>query len=175
MTTTFSVPPPPEEYLPYASLVDNLVLGMGAGWITCYIGLSYRAMKEKTYAMAFFAQCSNISWEFVYGGLIYPPHNSSELASFLGGLFFNFLVQYTTVRYGREEWAHSPFIYRHFGKLYAATITTMIIGNLAFAKQIGTYQASFYIATISQLLVSVGCLCQLLVRGATRGFSLKLW
>ncbi|PLB49708.1 integral membrane protein [Aspergillus steynii IBT 23096] len=139
------------------------------------MGISYKAMKEETYGMAFFAQCINIAWEFVYGGLVYPPQNPREVLVFVGGLASNLCVQYTSIAHGRREWQHVPFIHRHLGLLYAVTIVALVLGNLAFARQIGPHQAEIYIAIICQVFVSVGCLCQLLVRQSTRGFSMWLW
>jgi paspaline synthase len=132
-------------------------------------------MTHRTYNMPFFAQASNLAWEFVYGGLVFPSPLALERLIFLSGFATNTILQYTAIRYGRAEWAHAPLVSRNLGALYAVTIAVFVVGNLAAAEQFGPHIGGYYVAILAQLIISVGSLAQLLSRGATRGFSLWLW
>jgi paspaline synthase len=173
--TPYTIPPPPPAYEPYIPLLNVCNLISGLCWVACYLGQARHSMTHQTYIMPFFAQASNLAWEFVYGGLIYPSPLAIERLVFLSGFATNTILQYTAIRYGRAEWAHAPLVARNLGTLYTVTIAVFVLGNLAAAQQFGPHIANYYIAILAQLIISVGSLAQLLNRGATRGFSLWLW
>ncbi|KAL3495753.1 hypothetical protein BJX62DRAFT_195071 [Aspergillus germanicus] len=171
----YTIPPPPAAYEHYLPLMNTCTMITGLCWVACYLGQAHHSMTHRTYSMPFFAQASNLAWEFVYGGLIYPSPLALERLIFLSGFATNTILQYTAIRYGRAEWVHAPLVSRNLEALYAVTIAVFVAGNLAAAEQFGPHIGGYYVAILAQLIISVGSLAQLLSRGATRGFSLWLW
>ncbi|KAL3467849.1 hypothetical protein BJX64DRAFT_283313 [Aspergillus heterothallicus] len=168
-STTYTLAPPPPS-----PLINACIYLMGLGWVLCYVGQILHSVTHATYSMPFFAQASNLAWDFVYAGLIYPSPLAVERFVFLSGFAANPILQFAVIWYGRREWGHAPLVARNLGTLHAISIVVFVAGDIAVAKQLGPHHAGYYVATVARFIVSVGSLAQLLTRGATRGFSLRL-
>lgn len=143
-------------------------------WTIVYVGLIQKSMQDRSYAMPFFSQCCNIAWEITFG-FVCPTDHWLVTLCFRLAVIVNSLVVYTTIRYGAREWDYAPLVKRNLGMIYVLGIGVAITGQIQIAKQLGRSKACFIIAICLQVVLSVGSLCQLLVRGSTRGFSFTLW
>ncbi|KAI9728829.1 MAG: hypothetical protein M1834_007216 [Cirrosporium novae-zelandiae] len=164
----------PPEYQEIEWIANTFVVLMSVGWLVNYIGMVYVSVRDRTYGMAIMPLCCNIAWEAVYG-LIHPSKDPIEQGVFLSGLVINFAVIYTAIKFSSTEWAHAPLVERNLPLIFAVGIIVSLTGHLALAAEIGPSLAYSWGAVICQLMLSIGGLCQLIMRGSTRGGSYTLW
>lgn len=100
-----------------------LTLLSGIGWIIVYEECIRLGLKEKTYAMPFWALALNITWEitYTYSDIFLGAHGEMGgmlLAQTIVNIFwviFDCVILYTYFKYGRKEWAKqvkSCFLFR---------------------------------------------------------------
>lgn len=152
------------------------VLGIGicAGWLANYIAMIHKSFQDRTYGMPLMPLCCNIACEFVYG-IIYPPGIPVWPYIFGGWLTLNFAVVYAAIRFAPNEWEHAPLVKRNISWIFAVSIAGCISAHLALVAQVGQTSAAAWSSWFCQLLLSAGSLCQLIVRGSTRGTSWFIW
>lgn len=143
-------------------------------WNTCYVAMLYRSFKDKTYSNAIIPLCNNFAWEIVYGIFYSPPLFFVRLQS-LCWLFLNFGIIYAAIKFSHNEWKHAPFVERNLTLIFVVGIIGCIAGQFAMAIQLGHHITFIWSAKISQTILSIGSLCQLLSRGSTRGHSYTIW
>lgn len=170
----FDVSTAPQAYLDIKWIPDTLVALMGLGWSINYVGMVHRSFRDRTYGMAIIPLCCNIAWEIVYT-FIHPSKNNVERTVFLLGLSINIGVMYAAYRFSPQEWSHAPLVQQHLPSIFTIGILACLAGHVALAAEIGPSLAYSWGAVICQVLLSVGGLGQLLVRGSTRGGSYTLW
>ncbi|GKZ34630.1 hypothetical protein AbraIFM66950_004944 [Aspergillus brasiliensis] len=167
-----SVAPP--EFQVWASTIYGLNAYTNLIWLYVYYGMIYRSYKDKSFAMPLICQCLNIAWEITFGFLFSLDHWLISL-TFQVAVVSNLGVIFAAIRYGAREWDRSPMIQRNLPWIYMGGILLAIAGHICLASELGMVKACFANAIVCQAILSVGYVCQLLVRGATRGFSLQLW
>lgn len=185
------VPPPhvPSYYLPIANVL--LQIG-GAFWTLCYILLTLRSFRDRSYGMPLFALAYNFAWEFIYGLLI--AETTLESAVFTMWLILDLGMVYGLLKYGKEEWNHAPLVKSNLGLIFAGLLGWCALAHWAFAKWwvdndiamkegkfyrgfVGpdTTELVFWTALVSQTYLSVASLGQLLIRQHTGGASWGAW
>ncbi|RAL01021.1 uncharacterized protein BO80DRAFT_68455 [Aspergillus ibericus CBS 121593] len=143
-------------------------------WLYVYAGMIYRSYKDKSFAMPLISQCLNIAWEITFG-FLYAPDHWLVMLTFQVAVITNCGVIYSAIKYGSREWDRSPMIQRHLPWLYIGGVLLALAGHLTATAELGETRACFMNAIVCQVILSVGYVGQLLVRGHTRGFSLHLW
>lgn len=164
----------PQAYRDIKWIPDLFVLLMGLGWGTNYICMVQHSFRDKTYSMAIIPLCCNISWEMVYV-FIYPSTSLLEHVVFIFGLAINAAVMYSAIKFSPQEWGHARLVQENLFWIFVVGVLACLSGHLALAAEIGPQLAYSWGAVVCQLLLSVGGLGQLLVRGSTRGGSYVAW
>jgi paspaline synthase len=157
------------------SLALNLLgMGMCTFWVAHYIGMVYKSFEDHTYSMSLMPLCCNIACEFVYG-VIHPVDVSIYSYIFAGWFVLDCMVAFATLKFAPNEWKNVPLVHNNLNWIFAVSIAGWVTAHLALVAQFGTIDATAWSAWFCQLLLSAGCLCQLIVRGNSRGASLFLW
>jgi len=185
--------PPPHVPAWLVPLTDALLQTGGALWTLCYILIIRRCLADKTYAMPLFALAANIGWEITYG--LFIAEQFLEKTAFQVWLAVDVGLVYTLLKFGPREWTHAPAIQRNIGKIFTVLCVAMFGVNLSFARwwianDIGiargkayggvrpaadTTELGFWSALVSQAVLSVACVAQLLSRWNNRGADVWVW
>jgi hypothetical protein len=175
---------------------STVCLGMGGMmWNVTYVLMTIRSIQTKSYGMPLLALSLNVSWELVYSIFVAEP--VIERVGFAVWLVLDIGLVYNTVKYGRNEWEHSPFVARHIASILLIMTAVGLVGNYAFAswwlktpglghgskvgkfhsgvEEIDCTELTFWSAAAMQLPASSGSLAMLLVRGHSGGTSYAIW
>ncbi|KAF9891012.1 hypothetical protein FE257_005269 [Aspergillus nanangensis] len=164
----------PLEYQERLALVHLFTIGMGIGWTVNYAGMVRKSFQQQTYCMAAMPLGCNFAWEFTYC-FVYPSKNWVERIVFLIGIFLNVGIMYSAIQSANNEWSHSALVMNHLASIFIIMTFVWLTGHLALGAQLGPSLAYSWGGYLCQLLLSFGGLCQLLMRGTTRGGLYTLW
>lgn len=170
----FELSTAPQAYLDIKWIPDTFVVLMGLGWSINYISMVRHSFHDRTYSMSIIPLCCNIAWEIVYT-LIYPSKSIFEQLVFSIGCLINVGVMYSAIKFSPREWGHAPLVEKHLLLIFTIGVFACVSGHLALAAEIGPSLGYSWGAVICQILLSVGGLGQLLMRGSTRGGSYSQW
>ncbi|KAB8231516.1 uncharacterized protein BDW43DRAFT_301709 [Aspergillus alliaceus] len=143
----FDLSKAPPEFQAWGTTIWTLNGYSNLTWLYVYYGMIYRSMKDKSYAMPLISQCLNIAWEITFG-YIYVDH---------WVVYSTFLIAF-----------------RHLLTYYIVGTLVALAGHLCATAELGPTKACFVNAIVLQVIISVGYLGMLFVRGSTRGFSMDL-
>ncbi|RAL12394.1 uncharacterized protein BO97DRAFT_344723 [Aspergillus homomorphus CBS 101889] len=144
------------------------------GWLANYMGMIYKSFRDRTYGMALMPLCCNIACEFVYG-VIHAPDCPLYQIIFLCWFVLNCAVIVAAIKFAPREWRHAPLVQQNIGWIFALSIVFWTTAHLAIVAQVGATEGAAWSSWFCQLFLSAGCLCQLIVRGSSRGTSLWIW
>ncbi|KAL9090709.1 MAG: hypothetical protein Q9165_005197 [Trypethelium subeluteriae] len=185
------IPPPhvPAHVVP----VCSLFLQIGGGlWTVSYILYVRESFRSRSYGMPVFALALNISWELVYA--LYVTETALEKIVFTLWLIIDCGMVYSTIKYAKYEWTHSPKIADNIGSILTLMVVGATLGHWTFAKwwienEIGKRDGKFYkgvvgpdmtelgfwSAILCQSYLSTASLCQLVVRQHSGGVNWTIW
>lgn len=165
--------PPNNHVMP---VTNALSAGCGLFWAASYILLTKKAFSDRSYGMPIYALCLNITWELIYA-LIYPPDAFNATFFLLEAVVDVFLFA-ATIRFGQEEWKHSPLVARNLSWVILVMTGLGFWLQLALASElipaVGR-QVVFYSSWPLQIVIGVGSIEQIVSRGSTRGHSWSIW
>ncbi len=151
-----------------------LMLLSGVAWTIVYIESIRIGIRDKSYAMPFWALALNIAWEFLHAIMGF---RAVGLTLQIGINFTWFLLDigllYTYFRYGRKyfpAWLSRPWFYI-WGIL---GILTAFILQYMFIAEFGLLMGAVYSAFLQNLLMSVLFITMLSQRGTSEGQSLLI-
>lgn len=152
-----------------------LTLVSGIAWCIVYEECIRLAVKQKTYAMPFWALAANITWEGIYS--ITGLSSSMDVQSIVNLLWFmlDIVMLVLFVKYAKKEW--NPDL--KSWTFYAWTIlgvVAMFFVQISFIAQFGNenHQAAQYSAFIQNLLMSILFIVMLSKRKSSQGQSMLL-
>lgn len=153
-------------------MVMFLTLLSGIGWCIVYEECIRLAIRDKTYAMPYWALALNITWEGIYTVLDWGTGAQSIVNLLWFCLDLVILTLY--FRYGKKH--HEA---KSDGLFYAWTILgiiAMFFVQIAYIKEFGLegHLAAQYSAFAQNLLMSVAFIHMLVKRGNTKGQSILL-
>ncbi|KXH61169.1 integral membrane protein [Colletotrichum nymphaeae SA-01] len=164
-------------------------------WDMCYVLMSIRSHRTKSYGMPLFALALNLSWELIYA--VRVAEHPLERLGFLVWLLLDVPLVYTTLKNAKHEWRHAPLVANNIGAFLAIMVALGCVGNYAVADwwlsapgtgygdKSGKWWAgregfdctelAFWTAGLAQFALGTGCLAMLLVRGHSGGASYAIW
>ncbi|KAF4780663.1 hypothetical protein HER10_EVM0000698 [Colletotrichum scovillei] len=164
-------------------------------WDMCYVLMSIRSHRTKSYGMPLFALALNLSWELIYA--VRVAEHPFERLGFLVWLLLDVPLVYTTLKNAKHEWRHAPLVANNIGAFLAIMVALGCAGNYAVADwwlsapgtgygdKSGKWWAgregfdctelAFWTAGLAQFALGTGCLAMLLVRGHSGGASYAIW
>lgn len=151
-----------------------LMLLSGVAWTIVYIESIRIGIRDKSYAMPFWALALNIAWEFLHAIMGY---RAVGLTLQIGINFTWFLLDigllYTYFRYGSKyfpAWLSRPWFYA-WGIL---GVLTAFILQYMFIAEFGLLMGAVYSAFLQNLLMSVLFITMLSQRGTSEGQSMLI-
>lgn len=152
-----------------------LTLVSGICWCIVYEECIRLGIKQKTYAMPFWALAANITWEGLYAILDLSVSIQVQAVVNLVWFLLDFVILWTYLKYGREEWPAQRPAWGFYAWAVGG-IAAMLLVQLAFVAEFGMagHRAAQYAAFLQNLLMSVAFLHMLRERGSVKGQSLLL-
>lgn len=151
-----------------------LILLSGIAWTVVYVASIRIGMRDKSYAMPFWALALNIAWEFLHATLGF---REAGLTLQIGINFVWFLLDlgllYTFFRYGRKYFP-SHFHPAWFFVWGAVGLASAFILQYVFIAEFGLWMGAIYSAFLQNLLMSILFIVMLVQRSSSDGQSLLI-
>lgn len=158
------------------SVPDAFTALSGILWSASYILMVIRSFKDKSYSMPIYCLCLNITWEAVYG-FVYGPGLVNQIV-FAQWMIVDCFLLYATVKFGRDEWRHSPLVAKNLGWILLSGIAFCTALQLSvaatFIPSVGR-RVVFETAWLMQVGMGVSLITQIVSRGHTAGHSWGIW
>lgn len=155
-----------------------LTLLSGIGWCIVYEECIRLSMKQKTYAMPFWALAMNITWEGIYSiSDLSRTLGVQEIANLLW-FALDIVILVLFVKYGKREWDEEHRAAKSWG-FYAWTacgVLAMFLVQMSFVVEFGMegHLSAQYSAFIQNLIMSITFIAMLQKRKSSEGQSLLL-
>lgn len=172
----FEAAVPPVEH---AKTIPNMfAAASGIFWMVSYILMTIRAFKDKSYAMPIYCLALNITWEFVYGFIYGPGLGFIHQAVFGGYMIIDLFLFYAIIKSAPYQWRSHPLVARNLTliiiALCAVSLWLQIAIAVTFIPTMGR-KIVFFTAWPMQVVIGVGSIAQVLVRGNTSGHTWSIW
>lgn len=152
-----------------------LTLISGICWCIVYEECIRLSIKQKTYAMPFWALALNITWEGIYS--ISDLMVTVEVQGIVNLIWFflDLVILWLFVKNGKNEWDKSKKSWTFYGWTLLGVVAMFIV-QLAFIAEFGTegHLSAQYAAFIQNLIMSVAFIHMLQKRGSSKGQSILL-
>ena len=155
-------------------MANFLIIVSGLAWTIVYIDSIRIGMKDKTFAMPFWALALNIAWELLHAVFGFREVGVT-LQIAINGIWFLFDLGllYTFFRYGRRYFPkqyHPSWFYAWgiFGLL------TAFILQFTFIQEFGLLMGAVYSAFLQNLLMSILFIVMLAQRNSSEGQTLLI-
>lgn len=151
-----------------------LVLLSGFCWTLVYLDGIRLGVRDRTYAMPFWALALNIAWEILHSVLGY---RQSGLVLQVGinavWALFDVGILYTYFRYGRQ-WFPKNLRPHWFMVWSVLGLITALVVQYGFVAEFGLMVGRAYAAFLQNLLMSILFIGMLVQRGSSEGQSLLI-
>ncbi|KAI5801292.1 hypothetical protein EDC01DRAFT_647480 [Geopyxis carbonaria] len=171
ITSTGSGPP---AYVANKWIMDIITLIMGTLWTVTYFLMMQQSFRAKTYSMAIFALVGDFTWEATYAFLS-PQACFADQLVFTVWLLIDVGLIYACVKHAHVEWAHAPLVATYIKEIFLVCGIMFQAAHWTFLETAGPALGVFWSAFAMQILLSVGMLAQLVMRGSTRGGTVAIW
>ena len=151
-----------------------LLLISGIAWTVVYIDCIRIGLKQKTYAIPFWALALNFSWEIQHGviGLFTLGPSIQVIINAVWALF-DIAILYTFFKYGKKYFPKN--IKSRWFTVYGISVLLItFIVEYAFTLEFGQVLGGGYAAFLQNLLMSVLFIVMLVQRNGTEGQSLTI-
>ena len=158
-----------------------LTILSGLGWVIVYEECIRLGIKQKTYAMPFWALGLNFAWELIYtvSDIFFEAHGPLEGMTLVQAVAnaawvcLDVVILATYFRYGKEEWPNQID-----GRLFVPWSVLGLICcfalQLVFIQEFGFTMAAQYAAFLQNLLMSVLFIVMYVKRRGMKGQSILL-
>jgi hypothetical protein len=155
--------------------IENLlILLSGIAWSIVYVESTRVGLRDKSYAMPFWALALNIAWEFLHAALGF---RTAGLTLQIGINFAWFLLDigllYTYIRFGKKYFP-AAFQKVWFFPWSVVVLTTAFIIQFMFIREFGLLMGAVYSAFLQNLLMSILFIAMLAQRNSREGQSLLI-
>ena len=150
-----------------------LTLISGLCWTIVYIEGIRIGLRDRSYAIPFYALALNIGWELLYTYYTFQTTLSVQAIVNAIWLLCDLGILYTYLKYGRK------YFPRHFSSSSFITWTVLILVTAmavqySFAREFGVRVGAGYSAFLQNLLMSVLFIIMFVRRGGSEGQSLSI-
>lgn len=158
-----------------------LTILSGLGWVIVYEECIRLGIRQKTYAMPFWALGLNFAWELIYtvSDIFFEAHGPLEGMTLVQAVAnaawvcLDVVILATYFRYGKEEWPNQID-----GRLFVPWSVLGLICcfalQLVFIQEFGFTMAAQYAAFLQNLLMSVLFIVMYVKRRGMKGQSILL-
>jgi hypothetical protein len=150
-----------------------LTIISGICWTVVYLEAIKLGLRDRTYAIPFFAIALNIAWELLHTILGFRAGFDLQTGINAAWLIFDVGILYTYFKFGRKYFsrdlpAHWFIVWSVLGLVVAMLL------EIAFVREFGVFAGGAYAAFLQNLLMSVLFIDMLVKRGSREGQSLTL-
>jgi hypothetical protein len=155
------------------SLKLFLTILSGLCWTIVYLDGIRLGIKDRSYAIPFYALALNITWELLQ--TFYGFQTTITAQTIINAVWFVFDlgILYTYFKYGRKYFPAALPAYGFFTWSILGLITAFWV-EFAFVKEFGVAVGAGYSAFLQNLLMSVLFIAMLIKRGSREGQSLTI-
>jgi len=157
--------------LPLVKLVLTLISGLC--WTFVYIDGIRLGLRDRSYAIPFYAIALNLAWEFLHTVFGWQAGLSVQLVVNAVWFLFDLGILYTYFRFGRRYFPPS-LPEAGFITWSLLGIATALLIQYAFIREFGPSVAAGYAAFLQNLLMSILFIDMLVKRGNRAGQSLGI-
>lgn len=146
----------------------------GLCWTLVYVDCARLGIKEKTYAMPFWALALNASWEFFHAVIGYQEHGLTlQVGINAAWLVTDAIIVFTYFKYGKKHFPENvnPKWFVPYSVLVFAVSLAI---QYYFIQELGLVRGGGYAAFLQNLLMSVLFIAFLLKRQSTEGQSMLI-
>jgi len=145
----------------------------GLCWTIVYVEGLRLGLKDRSYAIPFFALALNLAWEFIHS--ISGFRERAGVQAIINAIWFLFDlgIIYTYFRFGRRYFARS-FPQSWFVPWSVLVLVTAFVIEYAFTREFGNFKGGAYAAFLQNLVMSILFIDMLACRGNREGQSLLL-
>lgn len=151
-----------------------LTLLSGICWYIVYEECIRLALKDKTYAMPFWALALNITWEGIY--TYYDLRAGADVQGIVNVLWFcmDVIILALYFKYGRKHHEAGSTVLFYLWTILG--VAAMFLVQLAYVKEFGLegHLSAQYSAFAQNLIMSIAFIHMLVKRGNTKGQSMLL-
>lgn len=150
-----------------------LTLVSGICWTVVYLDGIRLGIKDRSYAIPFYALALNISWELLQA--IYGLQAAISVQTIVNCVWlgFDFGILYTFFKYGRKYFPQRLPANWFIGWSFLGLITALCV-EFAFVREFGVAIGAGYSAFLQNLLMSVLFIDMLVKRGNREGQSMTI-
>ena len=150
-----------------------LTIISGLCWTIVYVEGLRLGLKDRSYAIPFFALALNLAWEFIHS--ISGFRERAGVQAIINAIWFLFDlgIIYTYFRFGRRYFARS-FPQSWFVPWSVLVLVTAFVIEYAFTREFGNFKGGAYAAFLQNLVMSILFIDMLACRGNREGQSLLL-
>ena len=150
-----------------------LTLVSGVCWTVVYIDGIRLGIKDRSYAIPFYALALNFAWEFLQ--TVYGFQDTLSVQAVINAVWFLFDVGilFTYFKYGRKYFSGNLPPGAFIGWSLLGLITAFCV-EFAFIREFGVAVGAGYSAFLQNLLMSVLFINMLVKRGSREGQSLTI-
>jgi hypothetical protein len=150
-----------------------LTLISGVCWTVVYIDGIRLGLRDRSYAIPFYALALNIGWECLQ--TIYGFQSSLSVQTIVNAVWFAFDIGilFTYLKYGRKYFPQNLPGSAFIGWSILGLVTAFAV-QFAFIKEFGVAIGAGYSAFLQNLLMSVLFIAMLVKRGSREGQSLTI-
>ncbi len=136
------------------SMPTILAVLSGLFWSIVYVESIRVGIKQKTYAMPFWALALNLAWEAQYAGLRFMTGHP-VLQDYINAIWFllDLGLLYTYLKYGKRHFPKKQ--QKYFGGWVFAGLASAVILQRLFLQTYGFNNAAVYSAFLQNLLMSI--------------------
>ena len=151
-----------------------LTLISGLSWTIVYVEGIRLGLRDRRYAVPFFALALNFAWELLYtvNGLRTSPSDIQTIINIIW-LLFDIGILYTYFKFGKKDFPTS-LPQSWFLPWSMLGLVMAFLVQFAFAKEFGQLKGGSYAAFLQNLLMSALFITMLAQRGSTAGQSLVI-
>jgi hypothetical protein len=151
-----------------------LMLLSGLAWSIVYVDSIRVGIKDKSYAMPFWALALNIAWELLHAILGFREVGAS-LQVIINAAWFllDIGLLYTFFRYGRKYFPENLHKRWFYGWAILGLLSAFLV-QYAFIVEFGLWMAAVYSAFLQNLLMSILFIAMLNQRKSSEGQSMLI-
>lgn len=150
-----------------------LTVVSGLCWIIAYIEGIQLGLRDRSYAIPFFALALNLAWEFLHTIFAFRAGGGVQTVINAVWFLFDIGILYTYLKFGRKYFPRSlPRSW--FMGWTAIVIGTAFLVEYAFVRELGVFLGGAYAAFLQNLIMSILFIDMLVSRGSREGQSLTL-
>ena len=151
----------------------GLTVASGVCWTMVYIEGIRLGLKDRSYAIPFYALALNVAWELLHTAFGFQDGVNVQTIINAAWFALDLGILYTYFKYGRKYFPHNTPARGFIGWSVVGIVTALAV-EYAFIREFGVAVGAGYSAFLQNLLMSVLFIDMFVRRGSDEGQSLYI-